>query len=180
MSSQDSISGTQKLRRVASKILQKMKLSAGKEDMDLEELGSTEIQAARFVTFTRPTMAPQIIDLKAMRQNIRPQFPRIDTHQPRVQRPQADLNSHELNLQRSFEDLRAPTKTGTPRRRNPEQVFVFEATSDRSASAVLNDITDYAGYETIGGEDSDLDWSLLDLSEKVYGRLANESRHSLI
>ena len=163
MPSQDSVSGTQKLRRVASKILLKMKISTGKEDIDLEELGSTEIQAARFVTFTRPTMAPQIIDLKAMTQNHRAELPRIDAHQPRAQQSQANLNSHDFGLQK-----------------NPQQVFVFEATSEGSAPAVLAKVEDYTGYETLDDEDSDLDWSLLDLPEKVYARLANESRHSLI
>ena len=57
---------------------------------------------------------------------------------------------------------------------------MFEATSDRSASAVLDDVVDYGGYEPLDDEGSDVDWSLLDLPENVYGRLANESRHSLV
>ena len=138
------------------------------------ELGFADIQVARFVTFTQPTAAPQIIDLKAMRQNVRPQLTRINTHQPRLQRSQADLNSHELHLQRSFEGLRAPTETGTPSRRDPQQAFVFET------QAALDDIAGYLGYDMLDDKDSDLDWSLLDLPENVYRRLANESRHSLI
>lgn len=146
MSGPKSIFGTQKLRRGASKILQKLKLFKG-QDLNLEELGSAEAQVARFVTFVRPTGAPQIIDLKAMRQSIRPQLTLIHTdhtHKPWVQRPQA------------------------------------EATSERSAAAALDDIADYEGYELLDDNDSDVDWSLLDLPENVYGKLANESRHSLI
>ncbi|CAF9922152.1 MAG: hypothetical protein ALECFALPRED_002031 [Alectoria fallacina] len=194
-SSQNPISGTQKLRRVASKMLQKMKLpEGGKADIDLEELGSTGVQqAARFVTFTRPAAeAPQIVsNLKAMMttRSIRPRRPaRIYTEDSTaVPRSQADLNGPELRLQKSFQtSARSPTETGTPLRRNPQQVFVFEATSDRSASAVLDDVVVdyYVGYEPLDDDEddegSDVDWSLLDLPENVYGRLANESCHSLI
>lgn len=180
MSSQSSIPGTQKLGLIASKILQKMKIFKGKGHIDLEELDSTPIEVARFVTFTRPTEAPQIVDLKALRRNVRPQLASINTVQLRVTRPQADLNSPELHLQRSFEKLRAPTETGTPLRRNPQQAFIIEATSVRSAAAALDDIADEESYEILDEEDSDLDWSLLDLPENIYRRLANESRHSLI
>ena len=175
------ISKTQRLRSVASKIFQKIVPSKGKEDIDLEELSSTEIQVARFVAFIRPTEAPQIIDLKAVRRSIRPQLPRIYTLHSSEPRSQADLNSPELHLQKSFEDpRRSPTETGTPSRRNPQQVFVFEATSDRSGTAALDGLLDYEGYDLLDSETSDLDWSLLDLPENVYGRLANESRHSLL
>lgn len=151
-----------------------------KEDINLGELGSTGMQAASFVTFIRPTEAPQIVDLKAMTRTIRPQPARIYTEDSTVPRSQADLNGPELRLQKSFQTPRSPTESGTPLRRNPQQVFVFEATSDRSASAVLDDVVDYGGYEPLDDEGSDVDWSLLDLPENVYGRLANESRHSLV
>ena len=158
-----------------------MRFPKGKEHINLEELDSTEIHVAKFVTFERPTQAPQIIDLKEMRRNIRLQPTRIYTRFSPVPCPQADLKSPELRLQRSFERLaRSATETGTPLRRNPQQVFVFEATSDRSAAAVLDDVADDAGYDLLDDDDYDVDWSLLELPENVYGRLANESRHSLI
>lgn len=157
-----------------------MKLSKGNEDTSLKELASTDVQVARFVTFELPAEAPQIIDLKAMRRNIRPQPARIYTHHFRVPHLQADLNNSEIRLQRSFEDLRSPRETGTPLRRNPQQVYVFKATSTRSTTAVIDDVMDNADYERLDDEDSDLDWSLLDLPENVYARLANDSRHSLI
>ena len=178
MSSQKLNLGTQKLRRTASKILQKMKLSKSKDDIDLRELDSADIQAARFVTFVRPSAAPQIIDLKAMRQTIRP---RLYTHHSSEPRSQAELTGPELRLQRSFDNLRLPTETGTPLRRNPQQAFVFGATSDRSAAAVLDDVADEDGYELLDDDDDyDVDWSMLELPENVYGRMANESQHSLI
>ena len=181
MSHNKSISGTQKLRCIASKIWQKIKFPKGKEDVNLEELDSTEIQVAKFVTFERPTEAPQIIDLKQMRRNIRLQPTRIYTHLSPGPCSQADLKSPELRLQRSFEELaRSATETGTPLRRNPQQAFWFEATSDRSAAAALDDVVDNASYGLLDDEDYDVDWSLLELPENVYGRLANDSRHSLI
>ncbi|CAD6583091.1 MAG: hypothetical protein ASARMPREDX12_001172 [Alectoria sarmentosa] len=164
------------------------------------ELGSTGIimQAARFVTFfirpTTTTEAPraQIVDdLKATttimtRTIIRPPppqpAPRIYTQDyyystlpPPPPRSQTDLlNGPELRRQKSFHSTprRSPptTETGTPLRRNPQQVFfVFEATSDRSAEAVLDDVVDCGGYyERLDDEEgSDVDWSLLDLPEKV-------------
>ena len=158
MSSQTAISKTHRLRSVASKIFQKMKISKDKEDIDLEEVSSTEIQVARFVTFIRPTEAPQIIDLKAVRRSLRPQLPRIYTPDSTAPRSQADLNSPELHLQKSFENPpRSPTETGTPSRRNPQQVFVFEATSDRSATAALDDLLDHEGYDLLDDKTSDLD-----------------------
>lgn len=57
---------------------------------------------------------------------------------------------------------------------------MFDATSDHAAAAVLDDVMDYEGYDLLDEETSDLDWTLLDLPENVYGRLANESRHSLL
>ncbi len=148
MSSQKLTSRTQKLRLTASKMLQKMKLSKSKDDTNLRELDAADIQVARFVTFVRPTEAPQIIDLKAMRQNIRP---RLYTHHPSVPRSQAELKGPELRLQKSSESAR-----------------------------LLDDVADEAGYEMLDDDEHDVDWSLLELSEKVYGRLANESHHSLI
>ena len=142
---------TQKVRQVASKILQKMRLSKGKGDTDLEEISTAEVQVARFVTFERPSEAPQIIDLKAMRRSLPPQPSLIHAYRSSPSRSQADINQPELRLR-----------------------------SDRSAAASLDDIADYEGYEWLDDDDSDLDWTLLDLPEKVYQRLANESRHSLI
>ena len=179
-SSQISTSVTQKIRGVASNILLKLKLSKNKDYIKLDDQGATEVQVARFVTFNRAE-APQIIDLKAMRHTIRPQ-PYI-YHQTRVPCSQADLKQPELRLQTSFESLngRKPTQTGTPLRRNPQQAFVFDATMDRSAAAALDDIADYLGYEILDDdEDTDVDWTLLDLPEHIYARLANDSRHSLI
>ena len=180
ISSQKLTSGTQKLRRAASKMLQKIKFSKSRDDINLRELDSADtadIQVARFVTFVRPTEAPQIIDLKAMRQNIRP---RSYTHHSSVPRSQPELKGPELRLQKSFEGPRLPTETGTPLRRNPQQILVFGTTSDRSTAAVLDDVADEIGYEVLDDDDYDVDFSLLELPEKVYGILANESRHSLI
>lgn len=170
---QSIVSGTQKLRQKAGKILQKMKLSKGQDDTDLEPLIPTEGQDARFVTFTRSTEAPQIIDLKAMRKNIHPQPLRIDTH---VARSQSELNRPELHLQGSFDKTRSPTETGTPLRRNPQQAFVYEM------KAALDDIANYEGYELIENENEDeiQDWTLLDLPEHILRRLANDSNNSLI
>ena len=178
---------------------------------ELGSTGIIIMQAASFVTFfirpTTTTEAPraQIVDdLKATtimtRTIIRPPppqpAPRIYTEDyyyystlpPPPPRSQTDLlNGPELRLQKSFQTTprRSPTttETGTPSRRNPQLVFVFEATSDRSAEAVLDDAAvDYAGsYERLDDDEgSDVDWSLLDLPEKVYGGLANESRHGLV
>ena len=57
---------------------------------------------------------------------------------------------------------------------------MFEATSDRPATAALDGLLDHEGYDLLDDKTSDLDWSLLDLPENIYGRLANESRHSLL
>ena len=168
--SQSIISGTQKLRQKAGKILQKMKLSKGQDDTDLEPL---ICQEAKLMTFTRPTEAPQIIDLKAMRKNIRPQPLLIDTHVPRSQ---SELNRPELHLQGSFDKTRFPTETGTPLRRNPQQAFVYEM------KAALDDIANYEGYELLENENEDEveDWTLLDLPEHILNRLTNDSSNSLI
>lgn len=182
MTSKNPILGTQKLRRVASKVFQKLKPSSGKEYMNLEEHGPTDTRIARFVTFVRPKEAPQTIDLKAMRQSIRQQPTLIYTHASKVPRSQADLKKPELRLQKSFEIRSSPTETGTPLRKNPQQAFVFGATLERSAATALDDIADYASYEFVDEEevDMDTDWNLLDLPESVYTRLLSESRHSLI
>ena len=131
MSSQSSISKTQKLRNAANKLLQKMKLSKNKDDLDLGELSAAKVQVARSVTFTRPTEAPRIVDLKALKRDARPQTPRIRTHQS--------------GMQHSLEKTR-----------------------------------NHASYERLDDEESDVDWSLLDLPENILERLANDSRHSLI
>ena len=179
--SHKSLLSTEKLRHVTGKILRKLKLSKRDDTTDLDELASSEVQVATFVTCIRPTDAPRIIDLKAMRQSIRPQLPRINTHVPCSQ---AALQTSELRLQAFFENKRSAAATGTPLRRNPQQAYIFEATSDRSSAAALDDVVDYEGYELLDKDDDDedrcLDWTLLDLPEKIYGRLANESRHSLI
>ena len=179
-SSQKSMSGTQKLRHVGSKILKKMKLSWGKDDRDREELTSTEIQVARFATFIRPSEAPQIVDLKAMRRNIRPRPTRTDTHHSSTSRSPSRPHAPELCRDQSSQTPCLPTKTDAPSRENSRQGFVLRTTAERSDAAVSDDVADYEGYELLDGTDSDLDWTLLDLPEQVYQRLANESRHSLI
>ena len=149
MSNQTQVSKTQKLQRVGSKILEKIKpIFRGKANIDLVELGSTEIKAARTVTFIPPTETPRIIDLKSMRRSIRPQPTRSNIH-------------HSL--------------VGTPMRKNSQQAYTSEETS-----AILDDVEDHEDYQQIHEEESDVDWSLLDLPENVYARLANESRHSLL
>lgn len=158
--SHKSFLGTYNLGQVTSKILQKMKLLKGKESLTLEESSSAEIQAARFVTFTRPTDAPQIIDLQALKRNI------------------SQRTVPKLRLHTSLRTVRSSTEMGTPLLKDPQQVPVLEATSDRSATAASDD--DLADYEMLDDGNSDVDWTLLDLPEAVYGRLANESRHSLI
>lgn len=151
MSSQTHVSKTQKLQRVGSKILQKIFRSKAK--IDLVELGSTEVKAARTVTFIPPTETPRIIDLKSMRRSIHPQPTRSNIH-------------HSL--------------VGTPMRKNSQQAYVSEETSRHPAAAILDDVEDHEDYQRIHEEESDVDWSLLDLPENVYARLANESRHSLL
>ena len=180
--SQKSISGTQKLRHVGSKILKKMKLSKSKDDKDREELASTEIQVARFATLIRPSEGPQIVDLGAMRRNIRPQSTRTDTQRSSMSRSPSHPHAPELCGDQSSQTPCLPTKTDAPPRENRQQGgFVLRTTADRrSDAAISDDVADYDGYELLDGEDSDLDWSLLDLPEQVYQRLANESRHSLI
>lgn len=130
-----------------------MKLSKGKEDQTLEESSSAEIQVARFVTFTRPTDAPQIIDLKALKRNI----------------PQRAVPT--LRLQTTFKTVRSSTEMGTSLLRDAQQVPVLDSSDD---------VADNEAYELLDDKDSDVDWALLDLPEAVYRRLANESHHSLI
>ena len=182
-----SILSTAKLRHVTAKILHKLKLSKNDAYMNLNDSDSAEAPFTKIITHTRPTAAVQIIDIKLMRQNIRPQpRPRINTLHPGSSCSQATLKSPELRLQTFFESGRsAAAETGTPLRRNPQQAYIFEETSHRSSAAVLDDILNYEGYDFVGGDDEDedggfVDWGLLDLPEKVYGRLANESRHSLL
>ena len=181
--SHKSILSTGKLRHVTAKILEKLKLSKGDAYINLDELDSPEVPVTRIIRYTRPTDAVQIIDIKVMRQNIRPQLPRINTHHPGTPCSQASLKSPELRLQTSFETRRSAAETGTPLRRNPQQAYIFEETSHRSSAAALDDILDYEVYGFLDEEDEDegfVDWSLLDLPENIYGRLANESQHSLL
>ena len=179
--SRKSVLGPHNLGQVIGKIWQKMmKLSKrSKEDPTIMEnsAGAAEIHVARFVTFTRPTEAPQIIDLKAMRQNV------SQKPAPRgVSRSQTEPNRHKSGLRTSsFKTTRSSsTEMRTPLLKDPQPVpSVLETTSDhRSAAAAA---VGYEGYEMLDeGRDSDLDWTLLDLPGCVYGRLANESRHSLL
>lgn len=180
-SSENSLSGTQKLRRVASKIWQKMMPSKSKDSMTLSALSTPEVQSAKFVSLKRPIEGPRIIDLRDMRQSIRTQPAHLFIHQSIVSRSQSALNSPELHPQSSFETSQSSSsKTGTPPRTNLQQAPYLEATKGQSAVALLDDVTNYEGYEWLGEDDYDVDWTLLDLPEKIYGRLANESRHSLI
>lgn len=131
-----------------------MKLLKGKEDLTLHKSASAEIQVARFVTFTRPSEAPQIIDLKALKRNTPPQRP-----------------VPKLRLQTSLKSVRSSTEKGTPLLEDPQQVPVLDASDE---------FADNKAYEMLDDKVSDVDWTLLDLPEAVYRRLANDSRHSLI
>lgn len=52
---------------------------------------------------------------------------------------------------------------------------------DAQQVPVLDAEDEFRDYEVLGGDGKeDVDWSLLDLPEAVYRRLANESCHSLI
>ena len=149
--------------------------------MNFGALGATEVQSTRFVTLKRPTKGPRIIDLREMRQSIRTQPAHLFTRQSIVPRSQADLNSPELRPQSSFETSQSSSsETGTPPRTDLQQAFFLDVTKGQSAIALLDDVTSYEGYEWLGEDDYDIDWTLLDLPENIYGRLANESRHSLI
>lgn len=151
-----------------------------KKNMNKVDMDSAEIKVARPVIFVRPIEAPRIIDLNATRRSIRPQSTCINTSSPMAPRSQADLNSPELRLQRCFGNPDPPIETGTPLRRNSQQALNFEATSHRAAAAVFDDVVDETDYERLDDEDSNVDWTLLDLPENMYGRLANESCHSLV
>ena len=180
-SNENSLSGTQKLRRVASKVWQKMMPSKSKDSMTLSPLSTPEVQSAKSVKLKRPTEGPRIIDLRDMRQSIRTQPAHSLIRQSIVSRSQTPLNSPEIRPQSSFETSQSSSsKTGTPPRTNLQQAFYLEANKGQSAVALLDDITNYEGYEWLGEDDYDVDWTLLDLPENIYGRLANESRHSLI
>ena len=143
-------------------------------------LDSAEIKVARPVIFVRPIDAPRIIDLNATRPSIRPHSTCINTSSPMAPRSQADLKSPEPRLQKCFGNPDPPIVTGTPLRRNSQQALNFGETSHRAAAAVSDDVVDDTDYERRDDEDSDVDWTLLDLPENVYGRLANESCHSLV
>ena len=52
-----------------------------------------------------------------------------------------------------------------------------DATSERSAKGVLED---GEGFEVLGGESGDVDWSLLDLPEQVLRRWTSGSCGSLM
>ena len=60
---------------------------------------------------------------------------------------------------------------------------MFEANGCEKRVVLDGLMDDDDGYELVDEREEDWDsfcWSLLDLPENVYGRLANESRHSLI
>ena len=184
-----SIFGSQKLHQLTSKILQKLKLSTKttqKNDDDTSDLeAEPEMKAARFVTFIRPTAAPQIIDLKALKRKSLPQLTPIHVYRSNVSRSKAELVSP--NLLRHQRSLRAECSSSMERGAplllgDAEQVPVLGLTSRRSAAAAatFDDIADYDGYELLDEQGVDVDWSLLDLPEPVLRRLANESCHSLI
>ncbi|KAM0801545.1 hypothetical protein BDR22DRAFT_906193 [Usnea florida] len=176
-SNENSLSGTQKLRRVASKVWQKMKPSKSKDSMTFGAFGTPELRSAKFVTLKRPTEGPRIIDLRDMRKSIRTQPAHSFIRQSILSRSQVDLNSPEIRAQSSFETSQSSSSgTGTPPRTNLQQVIPL----GQPAVALLDDVTNYEGYEWLGEDDYDIDWTLLDLPEKTYGRLANESHHSLI
>ena len=180
-SSENSLSGTQKLRRVASKVWQKMRPSKSKDSMTFGAFGTPEVQSAKFVTLKRPTEGPRIIDLRDMRNSIRTQPAHSFIRQSIFSRSQADLDSPEFCPQSSFETSQSSSSgKGTPLRTTLHQAFYLDANKGQSAVALLDDVTSYEGYEWLGEDDYDIDWTLLDLPENIYGRLANESRHSLI
>lgn len=189
ISSRKSIPGTQKtLRRVASKILQKMKLikrhNKEEEDVDVGQLGSSATQDARSVTLTQPTEAPRIIDLAAATRPspLPPPPPRASTHRSGASRPDTFGPSlSELCRLKSLENPRSPAESGIPLRKNSAlAAFAPEASLDGETVALLDDAADVAGYDVMIEEADAMEWGMLDLPENVYGRLANESCHSLI
>ena len=155
--------------------------SKSKDSMTFGKLGTPEVQSAKFVTLKRPTEGPRIIDLRDMRKSIRTQPTHSFIRQSFLPRSQADLNSPELRPQSSYETSQSSSSgTGIPPRTNLQRAFYLDTTKGQSAVALLDDVTNYEGYEWLGEDDYDIDWTLLDLPENIYGRLANESRHSLI
>ena len=186
MRNRRSIFGTHKLRQLTSKILQKLKPSTKTtkdDDTDLEEEEEPQMKEARFVTFIRPTVAPQIIDLKALKRRSLPQITPIHVYRSSVSRSKAQLVSPTLlRHQRSLRAERlSSTEMGTsPLLGDAEPVPVSGLSLHRSAAATFDDVADYDGYELLDEEGVDVDWNLLDLPEPVLRRLANESRHSLL
>ena len=180
-SSENSLSGTQKLRRVASKVWQKMRPSKSNDSRNFSALSTPEVQSAKFVTLKRPTEGPRIIDLRDMRKSIRTQSAHSFIRQSTLPRSQSDLNSPDLRPQSFYKTSQSSfSGTGTPPRTKFQHTFCLDPTEGQSAVALLDDVTNYEGYEWLGEDDYDIDWTLLDLPENIYGRLANESRHSLI
>ena len=187
MPNRRSILGTHKLRQLTSKILQKLNLptkTTKDDDTDLE-VEEPQIKEARFVTFIRPTAAPQIIDLKALKRRSLPQTTPLHVYRSSVSRSNAQLISP--TLLRHQRSLRAEhlssAETGTsPLLGDAEPVPVSGLNCVRSAAAAatFDDVADYDGYELLDEEGVDVDWNLLDLPEPVLRRLANESRHSLL
>ena len=155
--------------------------SKSNDSRNFGALSTPELQSAKFVTLKRPTEGPRIIDLRDMRKSIRPQSAHSFIRQSILPRSQADLNSPDLRPQSSYKTSQSSSSgMGTPRRTTLQQAFYLDATKGESAVALLDDVTTYEGYEWLGEDDYDIDWTLLDLPENVYGRLVNESRHSLI
>ena len=155
--------------------------SKSKDSRNLSALSTPEVQSAKLLTLKRPTEGPRIIDLRNMRENIRTQSAHSFIRQSILPRSQSDLNSPETRPQSSYKTSQSSSSgTGTPLRSNSQQAFYLDATKGESAVALLDDVTNYEGYEWLGEDDYDVDWTLLDLPENIYGRLANESRHSLV
>ena len=155
--------------------------SKSKNPMTFGALGTPEVRSAEFVTLKRPSEGPRIIDLRDMRKSIRTQSTHSFIRQSMLSRSQADLDSPEPRPQSSFKTSQSSSSgKGTSLRTTLQQAFYLDANKGQSAVALLDDVTNYEGYEWLGEDDYDIDWTLLDLPENIYGRLANESRHSLI
>ena len=155
--------------------------SKSNDSRNFSALSTPEVQSAKFVTLKRPAEGPRIIDLRDMRKSIRPQSAHSFIRHSILPRSQTDLNSPELRAQSSYKTSQSSSsRTGTPLRTTLQQAFYLNATKGESAIALLDDVTSYEGYQWLGEDDYDIDWTLLDLPENIYGRLANESRHSLI
>ena len=150
-------------------------------------------EEARFVPLIRPTAAPQIIDLKALKRSSLPQTTPVHAYRSNVSRstraaelvvPDLLRRPTSLRAERSSSPSSASREMRTPLLggEDPEPVPVSGGLTLRhSAVAVVDDMADYEGYELLEEEeDVDVDWDLLDLPEPVLRRLANESRHSLI